>query len=96
MFPELSSHLLNAWGLRNPEQAKKNLRILAQTDILPPVAVDIVERFNRCLPLAMEPDRVLADFTRFVQSLSQIDSFGEYQKSLSEVLVNLINIFSFS
>ncbi|MEK6270842.1 MAG: hypothetical protein N2B57_08820 [Planctomycetales bacterium] len=96
MFPELSSHLLNAWGLRNPEQAKKNLRILAQTDILPPVAVDIVERFNRCLPLAMEPDRVLADFTRFVQSLSQIDSFGEYKKSLSEVLVNLINIFSFS
>ena len=71
MFPEISSHLLNTWGLRNPEQANNNLLILAATEIPPEVSQKLVDRLTACLPLAHDPDRVLADYAQFLQILSQ-------------------------
>jgi glutamate-ammonia-ligase adenylyltransferase len=96
MFPEISSQLLNTWGLRNPEQANNNLLILAATEIPPEISQKLVDRLTACLPLAHDPDRVLADYAQFLQILSQTESLRENLKSAGEVLINLITVFSLS
>ena len=94
MFPEISNRLLTLWGLRNPEQAKKHLRILTAQKICTPIAQNIVDRLTDCLPKSSDPDRVLADFVLLLQKISPIDFVKEDPSS--EVVVNLINVFSAS
>ena len=97
MFPEISSEQLIAWGLRNTQQAKQEISILLDSELPPSVVERILERFSRCLPLASEPDNVLSDYMKLLQTLSPAAVYPTDGPAVeSDVWPNLVEVFSMS
>ncbi len=96
MFPEISSEQLIAWGLRDTQQAKQEIRILLDSGLPPSLVNRILERFSRCLALASESDNVLSDYIKLLETLSPAVCSADESAVESDVWPNLVDVFSMS